>query len=916
MKQKVQLFINNEEVDVFQDGSITIQSSIKDVKDPGKIFTDFSKNFTLPASTNNNKIFKHYYNYAIDVVDSGGFDASVAQEARIEINSRVFREGYIMLEGVDLKYNKPSAYRVTFYGNLRFLREKLDNTKLKALTFLKNFYMNYQAVGTDSVYEFLTSSKNITDEFGTTHTQPLVVPLITHTERSYYNSDEYDAVTNPGGFYGQFADGNLYYDSGNYPPGPSGEEKYNGVSWDQLKPAIRVDIIIKAIEELLSEGDETVSFSTDFFNSTNLDYYNLYMWLHQKEGKIVSREEEGKVTTLIDKFIIGKSISLLNGTSAVAFSAEFINSSGIGSGAAADKVKITINSPKVDNVLARLSLVSSDTTTKYDVRIERNGVTYKEFTQEVQTGTTDYLETELDEGTYTFTVITESGASINFDSGFELRLIARIDRDYFDGNISVPDIVRTASNLTTNSTGVFYTTENLPDMTVLEFLSGLFKMFNLVAEVRNDSLTQKTIVVKTLDDFYTSSLTEIDLTRNIDISSSSVNRTLPFTKITFEYEDTDSLLAKQHKEVNGITWGGEDADVKGDSKYEKEYTIKPPFGHMKFERLKDDNTGDFSDVQVGFSVTKSNEDDTSGTQEKYNPYIGKPVLFYPILITGDTIPYVYNNRSANTTATSYFIPSNAVDTQTSATNHFGAEKNEYNANVEGSESYTDNLFSQYYRNYISSVFSKFNRLTKLKAVLTNAFISNFSLADTVVLSGEKYNINKINLDIVTGKADLELISTYTAISYLCLPSLFEVRVEVITGGYLYIFSNKYGVYQIATGVYIFSNIPDTHPIAFHNNGKESLISYTGTVNGGTKTGLDGNTYTYYSGDITVTVNDDFGTISYECYNHGYMGGENNLTYNASCAVAPTPPPVTGTLTVDATDITVDSALITADQTDE
>ena len=30
-------------------------------------------------------------------------------------------------------------------------------------------------------------------------------------------------------------------------------------------------------------------------------------------------------------------------------------------------------------------------------------------------------------------------------------------------------------------------------------------------------------------------------------------------------------------------------------------------------------------------------------------------------------------------------------------------------------------------------------------------------------------------------------------------------------------------------------------------------------------------------DVTVTVNGDFGTISYECYNHGYMGGENNLS---------------------------------------
>ena len=903
MKQKVQLFINNEEVDVFQDGSITIQSSIKDVKDPGKIFTDFSKNFTLPASANNNKIFKHYYNYAIDIVDSGGFDAAVAQEARIEINNRVFREGYIMLEGVDLKYNKPSTYRVTFYGNLRFLREKLDNTKLSDLTFLKNFYLNYQPTGTDSVYEFLTSSKNITDENGTTHTQPLVVPLITHTDRLYYNSDTT--------YYTNLADGNLFYD------GSYSSSSRNGVSWDQLKPAIRIDIIIKAIEKLLSEEDETVSFSTDFFNSTNLDYYNLYMWLHQKEGKIDSEDEEGKITTLIDKFNIGTIPSYVSGTNAVGFTAQFINSSGIGSGAAADKVKITINSPKVDTVLARLSLVSSDTTTKYDVRIERNGVTYKEFTQEVQTGTTDYLETELDEGTYTFTVITESGATINFDSGFELRLIARIDRDYFDGSVNVPDIVRTASNLSTNATGVFYTRENLPDITVLDFLSGIFKLFNLVAEVRNDSPTQKTIVVKTLDDFYTSSLVETDLTRNIDIKSSSINKTLPYTKVTFEYEDTGSLLAKQHKEANNITWGGEFADVKGDSRYEKEYTIKPPFGHMKFERLKDDNTGTFSDVQVGFSVTKSNEDAAAGTQEKYNPYIGKPVLFYPILLTSATeIPYVYNDRAANTTTTSYFIPSNAVSTQTSQTNHFGAEKNEYNANVDGSESYTDNLFSQYYKNYISSVFNQFNRLTKLKAILTNAFISNFSLADTVVVSGEKYNINKINLDIVTGKADLELISTYAAVSYLCLPSLFEVRVEAITGGYIYIFSNRYGVYQLAAGTYTFSNVPSAHPIAFHNNGKESLISYTGAVNAGSKTGLDGNTYTYYSGDVTVTVNGDFGTISYECYHHGYMGGENNLTYNATCSVAPTPTPETGTLTVDATDISVDSALITADQTDE
>ncbi len=900
MKQKVQLFINNEEVDVFQDGSITIQSSIKDVKDPGKIFTDFSKNFTLPASERNNILFKHYYNFAID-----GFNAAVAKEARIEINNRVFREGYIMLEGVDLKYNKPYSYRVTFYGNLRFLREKLDNTKLSELVFLKNFYMNYEATGTDSVKEYLESSKNITDEFGTTHVQPLVVPLITHTDRLYIDSGT--------DYYGNLEDGNLYYTT-TAPNAYPLNGKRNGVAWDQLKPAIRIDIIIKAIEKLLSLDGTTVSFSTDFFNSSNLDYYNLYMWLHQKEGKIVSEETVGKVTTLINTFSVGKALSLYADTGAVGFSANFTNSSGISSGTSADTVKIEIEGSRIESILARLSLVSSDATTKYDVRVERNGSLYYEFTQAVQTGTTDYLEVDLDEGTYTFTVITDSGSPIDFNSGFELRLMARVDRDY--DVVSVPDIVRTASSLIANSNQIFYTHENMPDITVLDFLSGLFKMFNLVAEVRNDSPTEKTIVVKTLDDFYVSSTAETDLTSKINVESSTVNKALPYTKITFEYEDTDSLLAKQHKEVNNITWGGESEDIKGDSRYNKEYVIKPSFGHMKYERLYNNTGADWTDIQVGFSVTKSNEDDTAGTQEKYNPYIGKPVLFYPILISGETIPYTYNDRTAAVFTSSYFIPSNAVDVNTSQTNHFGAEKNEYNANVDGSQSYDENLYSQYYENYILSIFNKFNRLTKLKAVLTNAFITNFSLADTIVVSGEKYNINKINLDIVTGKADLELISTYAVKNFLCLPSLFEVRVEVVTGGYLYIFDNKYGVYQMAAGTYTLSNVPATHPIAFHNNGKESLISYTGTINGGTKTGLDGNTYTYYAGNITVTVNGDFGTISYECYNHGYMGGENNLTYNVSCSVAPTPPPVIGTLTVDATDISVDSALITADQTDE
>jgi len=925
MKQSVLLFIEDEQVDVFESGSINIQSSIKDLRDPGKIFTDFSRDFTLPASKRNNKVFKHFYNYHIDE----GYDATQAREARIEINNKPFRQGYIMLEGVDMKVNRPYSYKVTFYGNTRFIKEQLENTKLSELTFLDNVEIIYEATGTNSIHEYLTTSKNVTIN-SVSHIQPVVVPLITHTERLYYNSSKYDASSNPSGFYGQFADGNLYYDAADYPL----NSERNGVSWEQLKPAVRVDFILKAIEDALSKKTgQTITFSTDFLNSSNLDYYNLYMWLHQKEGKIRPVGSEGEIQTRINTFNIGTYISYqTNGFKA--FTAEVFNAIDNSTGQAGSKIQLVFNSELCESVIMNLSLISTSSTIEFQLLVIKDGFQYFSDRLIPHTSVEDgSVQVDLDPGLYEFLIITKStdSSTINFDSGFNLSLTPRMDYPD-DIGILHQDISADAKTIpggakTTNVTPNFLMSQNLPDINIIEFLTSLFKMFNLVAEVENTSNTSKVIKVKTLDQFYASSTTSLDITNSVDISQSNVSKSLPYTRVVFKYEDVGSMLAKQHSEMSGITWGGELYDVKEHndgatlSRYSSDYEIEPAFGHMKFERLLDANDGDAStELMVGFSVTKGQEDPNEFNEEKYNPYIGKPVLFYPILKpvsseTPNTIPYVYNKRAASTTISTYFIPSNTVKLETSATNHFGAEESEWEVTARV-PSYEDNLFSNYYTNYIKSIFRSKNRILSIKANLTNAFMSNYSLADKIIYSGDSYFINKIKSDITNGKSDIELIRSYNVIDFLCLETLFEVRVETITGGYLYIFNNKYGIYQLNNGTYTFNSVPSAHPIAFHNSGKTSLITYSGTVVGGTKTGLDGNTYTYYSGDITVVVSGDFGTISYECYNHGYMGGQNNITYDSSCLVGTTTPPVTGTLTVDATDISVDSALITADQTDE
>jgi len=108
---------------------------------------------------------------------------------------------------------------------------------------------------------------------------------------------------------------------------------------------------------------------------------------------------------------------------------------------------------------------------------------------------------------------------------------------------------------------------------------------------------------------------------------------------------------------------------------------------------------------------------------------------------------------------------------------------------------------------------------------------------------------------------------------------------------LYLFNGAYGLYQVQLGQYTLSNVPSAHPIAILNYGVESLISYTGQFNAGTKTSPDGYSYTYYYGDITINVNGDFGAVSYACYFHGYMGGENNLVYESTCPSPTDPTPV-------------------------
>ena len=154
--QKLQLYIGTERVDLFKDETVSFTQTIQNVKDISKIFTEFSKTFSLPASKVNNKIFKHYYNFDIQ----SGFDARNKTAGYIELNTIPFKEGYIKLEGVDLKKNIPHTYRITFFGNTINLKDVLGDDQLGALPSLSTYNQDYTKTNIKSKMTAHTNQSN------------------------------------------------------------------------------------------------------------------------------------------------------------------------------------------------------------------------------------------------------------------------------------------------------------------------------------------------------------------------------------------------------------------------------------------------------------------------------------------------------------------------------------------------------------------------------------------------------------------------------------------------------------------------------------------------------------------------------------------------------------------------------------
>ena len=709
--RRLQLYIGTERVDLFKDESVSLTQTIQNVKDIAKVFTEFTQTFAVPASRVNNKIFQHYYNFDIDF----GFDARNKAEARLELNDLPFKNGKIKLNSVSLKNNLAHTYHITFFGNTVNLKDVLGDDLLSSLGGLDDNSQVYDFGNiVNTLQGFPTGNNNI------------IVPLITHTDRMFYDSSGNNHVY-----------GNVF------------PHQNNGINWSQFKYALRVQAIIDAIESKYTVTNGygvDIVFSDDFFNDVTNDEFNeLFIWLHRKKGNVETPSfgdaswtqvnELGDVNTTGDYDVMTPIANVQNGI-------------------------LTIDSSNgdysTDPPSPQLDLLFTPTagtnTLPYDVRVieantgiiarSANGFIGQQYL---------YQNENLPDGAYIIQIRSEQ--LVQFASGGIKWTLDVEERDDEQQTLNGSVIFSNAASFSTSAVFEFNITQQIPKIKIIDFISGMFKMFNLTAFVNDVGV----IVVRTLDSYYASgSQTPINIDQYLDTKTSKVDVALPFKEIKFSYKGLGTLLAKQFEQIFNSGWGN--ISYKLDNRiYDaptETYKIELPFEHMQYERLYNLNPNDnvSTTIQYGYFV-----------DDNFESYYGEPLLFYPILNNGTSMLIIDENTTDEEEISRYFIPSNslALDCATSKVNiHFQNEYNEYTAREPGDPTcFTDTLFETKYKTYIQDVFNEKRRLVKVTAYLPMKVYYNLQLNDLIQLGQDSYKINSLKTDLTTGKTEFELLNT-------------------------------------------------------------------------------------------------------------------------------------------------------------
>ena len=694
----VQVYIEGQRLDLFEDEQINVTSTQQNVQDISKVFTDFSQSFNVPASPNNNAIFNHFYQNDV----SQTIDSNIRRNANIEIDLTPFRTGKISLEKAEVKNNQAHSYQITFYGDLLSLKDKFGENHLSELTEL-------------SSTEFEYTGDNVLDRIKDESTDFKVrFPLIVGRNITYGNGGSTDINPSTG---------------------------VGAIHYEELFPAVAVHTIFSAIETefditfngvflledrfkkafLLCQNANTFEFSTapqlaqiEFVqngNGNNDNVTSASAYFNETQDTITLRQQNFPNE---DGFVLNP----------------FPNPPSLGFG------EVGTFSSFTHRLLINIYDTSNDGV-EYYIDVFMNGQFIQTLTG---SGTDDYsiyagnMTFELRK--YQFYYRAQSSLSFKYFIRYEQRATYTKYNSFgipstteLQNNYSCGGNGSSAQRSQFSTTAILSVLNYIPQMKIVDFFKGILQMFNLTCYATEKDIYQ----IEPLNDWYSKGAL-VDITEYTDIKSTKIDRVKLFKNIELKYQESESATNTGFRELTG---GRNYGDTSENFEYDGgDFKIELPFENMMMQKFTGTN------LQIGETINVD--------LQKYTP---KPLIMYQY--NAQSASYNFN-KGIHTNQSTYIpfgqdLKVNAED----FTLNFNADISTFLLTT-----VQKTLYAVYYFPYLSNLFNLKNRRTTVKTNLPISLLTNLALNDRVIIRDKRYMIESINSEITTGDVQLVLINDF------------------------------------------------------------------------------------------------------------------------------------------------------------
>lgn len=405
-----------EKLELFNDEQINVTSTVQNVQDISKTFTDFSQSFTIPANDHNNGILQHFYQSDVNSL----IDYNLRLDSFIEIDLTFFRRGKLQIEKANLKNGRPESYTVTFYGDGRTLKDYFGEDLLSDLD-----YTDY-----NHTYSGTEVQNRITDA---TNQYDVKYPLISSKRIWHWQSTYVDATTPNWLDLGTIGSNDIHSSGG-------------AIHFDELFPAFRVSKIFDLIQAKYG-----VTFDGTFLDDERFTKLFLY-YKNKNEFEIIGKQYPIDI----------QSVSAPTGTYDLS---PYI-----------DTTTDTITFTEINGVLTHIlsiNVLSISTATSFFVDVFQNG----NLLNSIEISTTGVHTLDVVNQTSGMNVSYQ--AFIRPTSAATVTHSLQYSVNYFSGATLVTEtqLTTNASSVMIMTQSLEY---NAPQMKIADFFSGILKVFNMI----------------------------------------------------------------------------------------------------------------------------------------------------------------------------------------------------------------------------------------------------------------------------------------------------------------------------------------------------------------------------------------------------------------------------------------------------